>query len=169
MSGGGEAEPAKTIGELIGENKHLLLATIPFALAVGMEVVEVGPARATLRLPWREDLVGNPETGVLHGGIITALIDNAFGSATVCALTTMTSVATLDLRIDYLKPAKPGLAVIVEAECYRMTRSIAFLRGLAHHGERDDAIAHSVATFMVGANRAGPPRHLAPNKEAHHG
>ena len=156
MSEDNGEEPAKVIGELIGKNKHLLLSAVPFAMAVGMEVVEVGPARATLSLPWREDLVGNPETGVLHGGIITALIDNACGSAVICALTKMTSVATLDLRIDYLRPATPGEAVVVDAECYRTTRNIAFIRALAHHGDRDNAIAHSVATFMLGANKTPP-------------
>lgn len=151
-----EDEKPKLLGELIGDNKDMLLAPIPFSMAVGMEVVSVGPSRATLRLPWREDLVGNPETGVLHGGIITALIDAACGSAVICALTRMTSIATLDLRIDYLRPATPGEAVLVDAECYRTTRSIAFVRALAHHGDRDDAVAHSVAAFMLGANRSPP-------------
>lgn len=143
----------KLIGEMIGDNKDLLLAHIPFSVATGMEVVEVGPSRAQIRLPWRADLVGNPATGVLHGGIITALIDNACGCAVICALPTMTSVATLDLRIDYLRPATPGEAVLVDAECYRMTRNIAFVRALAHHGDRDDSIAHSVATFMRSSNK----------------
>ena len=161
MSEDNGEEPAKVIGELIGKNKHLLLSAVPFAMAVGMEVGEVGPARATLSLPWREDLVGNPETGVLHGGIVTALIDNACGTAVICALTRMTSVATLDLRIDYLRPATPGQTVFVDAECYHKTRSIAFIRALAHHGDCGDAIAHSVATFMLGANQTGPSRQIA--------
>lgn len=153
-------EKPKVIGELIGENRQVLLSAVPFAMAVGMDVVAVGPGRATLSLPWREDLVGNPETGVLHGGIITALIDQACGTAVICSLTKMTSIATLDLRIDYLRPATPGQTVLVEAECYRKTRSIAFIRALAHHGNRDDAIAHSVATFMLGANKAPPARQI---------
>lgn len=163
-----EAEtPPKVIGEMIGDNKDMLLSTIPFSVATGMEVVEVGPARATIRLPWRADLVGNPATGVLHGGIITALIDNACGCAVICALPRMTSIATLDLRIDYLRPATPGEAVIVEAECYRLTRNIAFIRALAHHGDRGDAIAHSVSTFMLGANKA--PAKIVVNEEDGHG
>jgi uncharacterized protein (TIGR00369 family) len=161
-----EARP-KVIGEMIGDNKDMLLSTIPFSVATGMEVVEVGPARASIRLPWRADLVGNPNTGVLHGGIITALIDNACGCAVICALPAMTSIATLDLRIDYLRPATPGEAVIVDAECYRLTRNIAFIRALAHHGDKDDAIAHSVSTFMLGANRA-PAKDLS-TKEHNHG
>ena len=43
MSEDNGEEPAKVIGELIGKNKHLLLSAVPFAMAVGMEVVEVGP------------------------------------------------------------------------------------------------------------------------------
>lgn len=154
-------ETPRLIGELIGENKDILLASIPFAMATGMTVVEVGPARATLSLDWREDLVGDPRSGVLHGGMITALIDNACGTAVICSLSKMTSVATLDLRIDYLRPATPRQTVFVDAEVYRSTRSIAFIRALAHHGDKERAIAHAVATFMLGANKAPPNRAIA--------
>lgn len=151
----------KLIGELIGDNLQVLLAAIPFSMATGMSVSSVGPARATLTLPWREDLVGDPRSGILHGGMITALIDAACGTAVVCSLTKMISIATLDLRIDYLRPATPGETVTVDAEVYRSTRSIAFVRALAHHGDKDRAVAHAVATFMLGANKAPINRGIA--------
>lgn len=156
-----DGEKPKLIGELVGDNRAILLAAIPFAMATGMTVSDVGPSRATLTLPWREDLVGDPRSGVLHGGMITALIDNACGTAVICSLTRMTSIATLDLRIDYLRPATPGEMVIVDAEVYRSTRSIAFVRALAHHGDKDKAVAHAVATFMLGANKAPINRTIA--------
>ncbi|PWR21457.1 PaaI family thioesterase [Zavarzinia aquatilis] len=151
----------KLIGELIGDNLQVLLSAIPFSMATGMSVAGVGPARATLTLPWREDLVGDPRSGILHGGMITALIDAACGTAVICSLTKMISIATLDLRIDYLRPATPGETVIVDAEVYRSTRSIAFVRALAHHGDKDRAVAHAVATFMLGANKAPINRGIA--------
>jgi len=161
---GDDGKP-RPIGELIGNNRQALLAAIPFAMATGMSVSDVGPARASLALPWREDLVGDPRSGVLHGGIITALIDNACGTAVICSLTEMAGIATLDLRIDYLRPATPGETVVVNAEVYRSTRSIAFVRALAHHGDRDKAIAHAVATFMLGANKAPINRNIASEAE----
>jgi acyl-coenzyme A thioesterase PaaI-like protein len=57
--------------------------------------------------------------------------------------------ATLDLRVDYLRPASPGKTVIGRGECYRLTRSIAFVRGQAHDGDPDDPLAHVAGTFMA--------------------
>ena len=56
--------------------------------------------------------------------------------------------ATLDLRVDYLRPARPGQTVIGRGECYRLTRSIAFVRGQAHDGDPADPIAHVAGTYM---------------------
>ncbi|WP_439815764.1 PaaI family thioesterase [Zavarzinia sp. CC-PAN008] len=131
---------------------------VPYGAALGMKLVEVTSARATLSLPWREDLVGDPASGVLHGGVITALMDSACGIAVFAALTEMTAIATLDLRIDYLKPARPHATVYAACHCYKVTSTIAFIRGIAHQGDLDDPIAHCAATFMLGANRAGPAR-----------
>ena len=59
-------------------------------------------------MPYDAKLVGNPETGVLHGGAITALLDGASGAAVFAALVDIVPIATLDLRIDYLRPAESG-------------------------------------------------------------
>jgi uncharacterized protein (TIGR00369 family) len=131
---------------------------VPFNKALGLEVIRLERGEAWLRLPYRDNLVGNPATGVMHGGAITALMDAAGGSAAFMALDDATPVATLDLRIDYLKPAVPGRDVVGHASCYKLTRSVAFIRGLAFHahsdddpdGGRDDAIASVAATFMIG-------------------
>jgi acyl-coenzyme A thioesterase PaaI-like protein len=57
--------------------------------------------------------------------------------------------ATLDLRVDYLRPATPGKTVVGRGECYRITRSIAFVRGQAHDGDPADPLAHVAGTFMA--------------------
>ncbi|MDX1581808.1 MAG: PaaI family thioesterase, partial [Alphaproteobacteria bacterium] len=124
------------------------LQGIPHMAALGVELVDFGPGTVTVKLPYVEKLVGNPDTGVLAGGAISALLDNACGSAVVAKTMKFASFATLDLRIDYMKPAQPGQDVIAFAECYKLTRRIAFVRGVAYHESRDKPIAHAAATFM---------------------
>ena len=123
---------------------------VPHNRWLGLELVELAPARATFRLPYAEKLVGNPETGVLHGGAISAAMDAACGTAVFQALKKPMFIATLDLRIDYLKPAAPLQAVTLRAHCYKVTRSVAFVRGLAFHDDESDPIASGAGSFMLG-------------------
>lgn len=122
---------------------------VPHNAALDLEAIDCGPGLAVMRLPWREDLVGNPVRGVLHGGAITALLDACSGASVFFALPSPVPIATLDLRIDYLAPAKPHLAVIARAECYKLGRNVAFVRGVAYHEDPSDPIASSAATFMI--------------------
>lgn len=124
-------------------------AAVPHNRALGMEILEMARGEAVFRLPYDEKLVGNPDTGVLHGGAITALLDGASGAAVFAALIDLVPIATLDLRIDYLRPAEAGRAVMARATCYKMTRNVAFTRAVAYHEDPEDPIAHSVGTFMV--------------------
>jgi len=130
---------------------------IPFNKALGIEVVELGDGYSVQRLPYSTDIVGDPETGVIHGGAISSLLDSACGAAGFMTLSEPDHLATLDLRIDYLRPATPGLAVLGRAECYRRTRQVAFLRCVAYHpaskdgaGGPDDPIATGSAAFVMG-------------------
>lgn len=123
---------------------------IPQCRELGLEVLEVARERCRVLLPYRADLVGNPETGVLAGGVITTVIDSVCGMAVQMALRKTVTIATLDLRIDYLRPSTPGSDLIAEAECYKLTRRIAFVRSMAHNGDAADPLAHCVATFMIG-------------------
>ncbi|MDB4976943.1 MAG: PaaI family thioesterase [Myxococcaceae bacterium] len=103
--------------------------------------------RCVLRQPWREELVGDPDSGVLHGGVITALLDT-LGAACVIARG-IRPQATLDLRIDYLRPATPRIELLGDAECYRVTRHVAFVRGSCHQGDPARAVASLTATFVL--------------------
>jgi uncharacterized protein (TIGR00369 family) len=142
--------------ELVRENPQLLIAHIPHAQAIGLTVLEARPDEARLKVPYAETLVGNPETGVVHGGVITTLLDNAGGTAVILALEQPRSIATLDLRIDYMKPATPGRDIVGYCHCYKVTRNVAFVRGVAYHDTAEDPIATMVATFMLGANWTVP-------------
>ncbi|MFT3975630.1 MAG: PaaI family thioesterase [Sphingomonas bacterium] len=102
-----------------------------------------------LALPYAEDMIGDERSGVLASGPIIAMMDMATSLAVWQKLGTFAPHATLDLRIDYLRPARPGQTVIGRAECLRIARSISFTRGIAHDGDIDDPIANVAATFMV--------------------
>ena len=125
---------------------------VPHNAALGLEMVDVGPGEgyATMRLPYADALVGDPATGVLHGGAISSLIDATCGAAVFMKLTRPLAIATLDLRIDYLKPATPGLDVFARADTIKLTRNVGFVRALAYHDDPADPIAAATGTFMIG-------------------
>lgn len=128
---------------------NAFLRAVPHNQALGIRILDVNATEAVFELPYDRKLVGNPDTGTLHGGAITALLDGCSGVAVFAALTELVPIATLDLRIDYLKLAEPGKSVICKASCYKMTRNVAFTRAVAYQDDLDNVIAHSVGTFML--------------------
>ncbi|MCA9607861.1 MAG: PaaI family thioesterase [Myxococcales bacterium] len=141
-------EQRREITRQINERVH---GSVPHNRALGLELLDFRyeTGEAWMRLPYAEKLVGDPTTGVLHGAAITTLMDATCGMAVMIKLATREPIATVDLRIDYLKPARPKLDVVAHAECFKATRSIAFVRGFAHHPEApDDPIASVAATFI---------------------
>ncbi len=131
--------------------------SVPHNRALGMELLELGEGRARNRLPWAPHLVGNPETGVIHGGVITSLLDACCGAAVFQGLAEPQPIATLDLRIDYMKPAAPKTDVLSVARVTKVTRNVAFVRATAYQGTEDNAIATATATFMLGTQQHRHP------------
>lgn len=125
---------------------------VPHQKALGFTVVAGSrePAAAVVRLPWSEKLVGNPETGVLHGGCITALLDSASGISVQLKLPEPGPIATLDLRIDFMSAAPARRDVYARAECHTLTNSIAFVRGIAWTDDPGVPFATATATFALG-------------------
>jgi uncharacterized protein (TIGR00369 family) len=146
---------------LTAEQRELLIRSfathVPHNGALGLRMISVDEGEALSELPYDPKLVGNVLTGTLHGGAITTLLDATSGTAVFSALTKLVTIATLDLRIDYLRPAESGRAVLCRATCYRTTRNVAFTRAVAYHADGGEAepVAHSVGTFMLGT-RTGP-------------
>ncbi len=116
---------------------------------LGLKYHAHGPDWFELALPWREELVGVPETGVLASGPIISLMDNATSMSVWTLLRKFVPHATLDLRVDYMRAAVPGKTVIGRGECYKLTRTIAFIRGIAYDGDPEDPVAHVTGTFMA--------------------
>src|SRR5687768_13940481 len=87
---------------------------IPHAAALGLEVVSAVDSKGVMRAPWREELVGDPETGVIASGVVTALLDHTCGLACGAAFAVPQPIATLDLRIDYMRAAAPRAGLTAE-------------------------------------------------------
>lgn len=126
-----------------------IFESMPQCRELGFEVVEVRKGKAFMRLPYQQRLVGNPETGVLHGGVLTTMMDTVAALAATTVTPDNTAVATLDLRIDYLRPAAPGQTLRGVAEYIKRTRNVIFVHGAAYHDTVDDPVAHMAATFMI--------------------
>ena len=116
--------------------------------ALGIDYVAHGANWAELSLPYDEKLIGMPDSGIIASGPIVSLMDMATSVAIWIRLDRFRHQATLDLRIDYLRPARPGRTLVGRGECYAVTRSIAFVRGAAHDGDAADPVAHVTGTFM---------------------
>ena len=116
---------------------------------LGLRYNDHGENWVELELPWREDLLGEPHSSVLASGPIVSLMDMASGMSIWQTKQAFAPIATLDLRVDYQRPAREKANVFGRVECYRTTRSAAFVRGVAHDGDLDDPVAHVAGVFMA--------------------
>ena len=124
---------------------------IPHARECGMVVDALDEAGARASMPYRDAWLGDTERGVYHTGVITTLVDTVSGLAAVAGAGRFETIATLDLRMDFLRPAAKGKDLHVHASCYRLTRSIAFVRASAWQDDEREPVAVSKATFMRGS------------------
>lgn len=129
-----------------------LIGTLRHCQHLGIRAVSAKENELVVELPYSDAIVGNPETGVIHGGAITTLMDTASGTVVICALPEFELCPTLDLRVDYMRAAEPGYPVYARARVYRVTSNIVFIRCETFQDNPEKAIAHCVGTFM----RIGP-------------
>lgn len=124
------------------------IEAIPHARAMGMIVRAAAAGRAVVEMPWDEALIGDPARGVIHGGAVSALMDTTGGAAVISHPDAPVATATLGLRIDYMRAARPGRPIRAEAEVYHMTRHVAFVRATATDGD-EGPVAAATGTFTV--------------------
>jgi uncharacterized protein (TIGR00369 family) len=129
------------------KNAQQFVDMLPHCRALNMRIEGAGPSRAVMSFPYNEKLVGDPETGVIHGGAVSVLMDTCGGAAVMAHPENGGSFATLDLRIDYMRSAHPGRTVYAEAECFHVTRTVAFVRVTAWDDDRAEPVATASATF----------------------
>lgn len=129
---------------------ELMCRHIPHAHLQGIRLERVDGEEVTLRLPYRDELVGNPETGAIHGGALTVLLDQALGIAGLCCDRVGNKMtATLDLRIDHLGVAPAGRDILASARVYRATRRILFVEGIAYCDSRESPIARATGSWVL--------------------
>jgi uncharacterized protein (TIGR00369 family) len=134
---------------------NLFMRGVRHSMELGMTLEEISDEGLVLRLPYSDKIVGNPETGVIHGGAITSLMDQACGLAVAQSIWPDFDISpTIDLRIDYMRAADPHKDVLAYVTAYRKTRNVVFARGIAYQDDRNEPIAHCVANFMrMGLNK----------------
>lgn len=137
--------------ELVGQH---FAKSIPHVAEIGMRIVSITAQGARVELPYRADWLGDTQRRLIHTGIITTVIDSVSGLAVFSALGEFKAIATLDLRMDYLRAARPDKTLVCHAHCYRLTRSIAFVKALAWQDNEADPVAVSQSTFMLGSHSA---------------
>ncbi len=86
--------------------RQFFAAGIPFNSFLGMQIVEVARGRVVADVPFRPELIGDPTRPALHGGVISTLADTVGGAAVFTLTDPGDRVATIDLRVDYLRPGR---------------------------------------------------------------
>jgi uncharacterized protein (TIGR00369 family) len=127
------------------------IEAIPHARALGMALGEIGNGMAVISMPYDKKLIGDPKTGVIHGGAVSAVMDTCCGAAVMSHPSAPGGTATMDLRIDYMRAATPGQAITTTATCYHITRNVAFVRATAVDDDTENPVATATGSFTVEA------------------
>ena len=125
------------------------IEAIPHAKALGLKLSDIAGGRAVITMPYDEKLIGDPATGVIHGGAVSAMMDTCCGAAVMSHPSAPGGTATIDLRIDYMRAATPGQAIVTTATCYHITRNVAFVRAVAMDDDTQNPVATATGSFTV--------------------
>lgn len=124
---------------------------IPLHAWLGITVQETEPGRALTHMPFRPELVGDTSRPALHGGVLSLLADGTAGAALATLGSYGDRMSTIDLRIDYLRPASPA-DVWAEAQVVRMGGRVGVARvvisQLDEDGQRQE-VANCTTVYSV--------------------
>lgn len=129
------------------------IESIPHCRALGMELTSIGEGEAEISMPYDPRLVGDPRSGVIHGGAISTLMDTCGGAAVMSHSSAPGGTATMDLRIEYMRAAHPGQGITAHAEVYHITRTVAFVRATASDEDTALPVATATGAFTVEPSR----------------
>lgn len=125
--------------------------SIPHSRELGMVITDTGEGTAEITMAYDSRFVGDPKTGVIHGGAVSALMDTCCGTAVMTHPEVGGQTATIDLRIDYMRAATPGQTITARAECFHVTRSVAFVRATTYDEDFERPVATASGAFTVSA------------------
>lgn len=135
------------------EGMRRFIAVLPQCQALNMQAISADHQQVTLAVPFADHLMGNTRKQLIHGGVISTLLDTACGSVAVCALPRFEMCPTLDLRLDHLRPALAGRTLYCRASIVKVTPNIIFTEGVVYQDE-GEPITRAVANFMrLGADK----------------
>ncbi|UXY53231.1 MULTISPECIES: thioesterase family protein [Pseudomonas] len=134
---------------------------IPFNQVLGIQLGELSQEQVTMHLPMKDELIGNFVHGILHGGVISSLLDvtggamaliGAFerhqGLSTAERMERLSKLGTIDLRIDYLRPGR-GRAFTATAVLLRSGNKVAVVRSELH-ADDGTLVAVGTGTYLCG-------------------
>lgn len=128
---------------------RLFESYIPFNTLLGLRALEIGDGRVRSELPFRPELIGNPEIPALHGGVISATLDTTGGLAVWSRVKPMDRVSTIDLRVDFLRPGRSE-ALIAVGSVVRVGNRVGVVELRAFHaGEEDRPVATGTGVYSV--------------------
>ncbi|WP_415184082.1 PaaI family thioesterase [Phaeovulum sp.] len=133
------------------------IEAIPHSRALGMQLDMIGNGTSVISMPYDLRLVGDPRTGVIHGGAVSALMDTCCGAAVMSHPEAPAGTATIDLRIDYMRAATPGQRITAKASCYHVTRSVAFVRATAYDDDETHPVASATGAFTIERPKKAKP------------
>ena len=120
---------------------------IPFNKLLEMKVEECSEGFARIRIPFRDELVGDTRRPALHGGVISAVIDACGGLAVWTRFEIEDLIATVDLRTDYLRPG-PDCDICAESKVVRMGNRVSVVHTIIYpFHDRDTVVAEGRGVY----------------------
>lgn len=134
---------------------------IPFNQFLGIEIDELSEEQVTMHLPMKPELIGNFVHSILHGGVISSLLDVCGGAMALIGafanhqhlpaaerMSKLSKLGTIDLRIDYLRPGR-GQRFIATAMPLRAGNKVAVIR-MELHNDEGVLVAVGTGTYLCG-------------------
>ena len=136
--------------EVIALVERFMAEGCPFNSFLGIEVARLAAGFARLEIPFRPELIGNPDVPALHGGVLSTLIDVTGGAASMTLIDLRNgAVSTIDLRVDYLRPGRPH-RLVAESTITRMGNRVASVDTICFHSDEPDRlIATGKAAYNI--------------------
>ena len=145
--------------QIIQQLKHIFEEKIPFNKLLKMQIVSLDHQNAKIRIDMREELVGNYIHGILHGGVISSILDVTGGLTAFTGLIQrmthltdeeklikLSKYGTVDLRVDYLRPGR-GKYFEATGTILRTGNKIAVTR-MELYNDENTLIAVGTGTYL---------------------